>query len=115
MGFLDWAEKAGWRPVGGEPADGGSLKGNELCRFLIWCCVREVHCRDPEPQVLRLAALDQDDSFFLVRNWLENKRPDGGWLAFVVSHPSSKKTLDGWGTRSFIPLVPTCINQRKNV
>lgn len=28
-------------------------------------------------------------------------RPDGRWLAFEVSHPSSKRTLDGWGTREF--------------
>ncbi len=25
-------------------------------------------------------------------------RPDGRWLAFVVSHSSSKRTLDEWGT-----------------
>jgi len=33
----------------------------------------------------------------------QDERPDGGWLGFVVSHPSSKKTLDGGGTRGFIP------------
>jgi hypothetical protein len=33
----------------------------------------------------------------------KNGTPEGGWLAFVVSHPSSKKTLDGWGTQAASP------------
>jgi hypothetical protein len=39
------------------------------------------------------------------------ERPDGRWSAFVVSHPSSKKTLDGWGTRLIFDLTPKNIPQ----
>jgi hypothetical protein len=38
----------------------------------------------------------------LADDWQETKwkmvEPEGGWLGFVVSHSSSKKTLDEWGT-----------------